>query len=66
MVMRNKWDYEIRKITKVGNSFMVALPPKYLARPKLEVGGLVRIVATRKAIIIKPEKRRLNHGTDAD
>jgi len=56
MAMKYRWDYEIRKITKVGNSFMVALPPRYLRRLKLQAGELVDIRATPKAIIIRPRK----------
>lgn len=38
-----RYGYEVRKIQKVGNSFMVAIPPAYLERLKLKKGDEVSI-----------------------
>jgi len=45
--------HEIRKILRVGHSYMVALPPHYLERLDLKKGDLVSIEQREGELVIK-------------
>ncbi len=65
-----RFDYEIRTITRVGNSFMVALPRHYLERLGLKKGDEVSIEKLGASgpvwagLAIKPIKKGGNNGGD--
>ena len=41
------WGWEERKITKVGNSLFIALPPRYATRLQVKKGDHVKLETAR-------------------
>jgi len=69
---KNESQIDYRKVHKVGGSLMITLPPRFVAKYKIEEGDRVTTIMGDNVVIMPPtlETRRIafeiSHGENAE